>query len=79
MPDVLFDALWNGAANTDDATVPVGDWGHHQRVHQYGGSVSETWGGVAQTVDRDYLDVRLSGFLGAVPGPASARIAGPGS
>jgi Domain of unknown function (DUF1906) len=56
-PDVLFDALWNGAVDTDDPAIPAADWADHQRVHQYAGNVSETYGGATVNIDRDYLDV----------------------
>lgn len=81
MPDVIYDGLWNGSADTNDSTVPVDDWSDHQRAHQYSGSVHETWGGVRRAVDHDFLDVRLPEWRvppGNVPGPASTRDAGPG-
>jgi hypothetical protein len=59
-PDVIFDGLWNGLADTADATVPSTAWSDHQRVHQYAGNVSETYGGTSLRIDRDYLDVRLT-------------------
>ncbi|HEX3925392.1 MAG TPA: glycoside hydrolase domain-containing protein [Streptosporangiaceae bacterium] len=57
-PDVIYDALWNGDANTSDANIPAGDWAHHQRIHQYNGGVSQTYGGYTLNVDQDYLDVQ---------------------
>ncbi|WP_327287679.1 glycoside hydrolase domain-containing protein [Streptomyces sp. NBC_01198] len=60
MPDAIFDALWNGAANTTDPVVPAADWGKHQRVHQYSGGTLETWGGTSINIDRDYLDVQFT-------------------
>ncbi len=45
-------------ANTDAGSyVPAGHWSGHQRIHQYAGEVTETWGGASVTIDRDYLDV----------------------
>ncbi|MFF0475410.1 glycoside hydrolase domain-containing protein [Streptomyces sp. NPDC004284] len=58
-PDVIFNANWNGVANTDDTVLPANLWADHQRVHQYSGNVTETWGGVTINIDRDYLDVAL--------------------
>lgn len=72
MPDVIFDALWNGSADTDDPSVPSGDWAGHRRVHQYHGSISETWGGVEQSVDQDLLDVRLPDTVPAFGADAPA-------
>jgi hypothetical protein len=58
MPDVIDDALWNGAANTSDANVPSTEWANHQRIHQYSGGHTETYGGVGINIDQDYLDVQ---------------------
>ncbi|MGW1781877.1 glycoside hydrolase domain-containing protein [Streptomyces sp. NPDC002143] len=60
MPDVIFDALWNGVADTADPVVPSSRWSNHQRIHQYSGGHSETWGGVTINIDQDYLDVQIS-------------------
>lgn len=56
-PDVIFDALWNGAANTSDSNIPSGAWAYHQRVHQFNGGVNQTYGGYTLNIDQDYLDV----------------------
>jgi hypothetical protein len=63
-PDVIYDALWNGIADTSDANVPAGDWGNHQRVHQFSGNISERHGGYRIDIDQDYLDVQLGGGSG---------------
>jgi glycoside hydrolase-like protein/putative peptidoglycan binding protein len=57
-PDDIWIAWWNAAANADGGTY-VGDslWSSHQRVHQYAGNVSESYGGYRLPIDRDYLDV----------------------
>ncbi|MFC5911709.1 DUF1906 domain-containing protein, partial [Streptacidiphilus monticola] len=73
MPDAIYDALWNNTANTSDSTVPAGDWSNHQRVHQYG-SVTETWGGVTQSIDQDYLDVQLSASSAPMTNLAAGRL-----
>ena len=65
MPDVIWDALWNGAANTADSVIPAADWANHQRAHQFNGGANETYGGDTIDVDQDYLDVNLQ-----PPGPA---------
>jgi hypothetical protein len=56
-PDVIYDALWNGEANTSDPNIPSGDWAYHQRVHQYSGGVNQTYGGYTLNIDQDDLDV----------------------
>lgn len=60
MPDVIYNGLWNGVADTLDPVVPSGYWSNHQRVHQYAGDHDETWGGTTINIDQDYLDVRLA-------------------
>ncbi|MFJ1973339.1 DUF1906 domain-containing protein [Streptomyces sp. NPDC087903] len=60
MPDVIYDGLWNGVANTHDPVVPSTLWGDHRRIHQYSGGHQETWGGRTINIDQDYLDVRLA-------------------
>jgi hypothetical protein len=60
MPDVIYDALWNGEANTNDPVIPSGDWANHQRIHQYSGGIDQTYGGDTLNIDQDYLDVSVS-------------------
>ncbi|WLQ46782.1 DUF1906 domain-containing protein [Streptomyces poriferorum] len=56
--DHLFYAWWNGAADTNTGTyVPSSYWSNHQRIHQYAGEVTESYGGYSINIDRDYLDV----------------------
>ncbi|MBO0775117.1 MAG: DUF1906 domain-containing protein, partial [Actinobacteria bacterium] len=59
VPDVIFDARWNGLANPDDPVLPSGDW-VNRRVHQYRGNVRQTFGGRRMNIDQDYLDVEIS-------------------
>jgi Domain of unknown function (DUF1906) len=61
IPDVIFDALWNGKANTSDSVLKTSEWPNHQRVHQFDGNVAQSYGGDSINVDRDYLNVKLSG------------------
>lgn len=63
MPDVIFDALWNGDADTVDARIPPGAWAGHQRIHQFSGATNRTFGGHRLNIDRDYLDVQLPARL----------------
>lgn len=56
--DHLWFAWWNGVADTDAGSyVPDSYWSGHQRIHQYVGEVSETYGGQRVNIDRNYLDV----------------------
>ena len=66
MPDVIWDALWNGEANTADPAIPAADWADNDRAHQFSGGNDETYGGDTIDVDQDYLDVSLS-----APGPVN--------
>jgi Domain of unknown function (DUF1906) len=71
VPDVIYDALWNGRRNTSDPGVlRAGQWADHQRVHQYSGNVRQRFGGDAIDIDQDYLNVRL-------PAPAGTSQASP--
>ena len=60
MPDVIYDALWNGAANTLDPILSSTQWAGHHRVHQYQGGQNVTYGGDTVNIDKDYLDVQQS-------------------
>ncbi|WP_432042590.1 glycoside hydrolase domain-containing protein [Streptomyces cadmiisoli] len=56
--DHIFYAWWNGAADTNTGSyVPSSYWSGHQRIHQYVGEVTESYGGYSINIDRDYLDV----------------------
>jgi len=59
MPDVIFDAWWNGMADTRDPVIPPRDWAHHRRLHQYSGGATHRYGGHSLNIDTDYLDVLL--------------------
>jgi Domain of unknown function (DUF1906) len=76
MPDVIDDALWNGDADTTDSVIPDGYWAYHQRIHQFSGGVTQTYGGDSINVDQDYLDVQISptgtGFAALFPDTSSA-------
>jgi hypothetical protein len=60
-PNVIFDALWNGAKNTADPVIKAKDWAHHHRVHQFAGNIAQSYGGDTMNIDQDYLNVKLSG------------------
>ena len=70
LPDVIFDALWNGEANTYDPVLRHGKWSHHHRIRQYNGNVTQTHGGTTIQIDQDYLDVSQPGSPS--PSPVTA-------
>jgi hypothetical protein len=59
LPNVMFDALWNGKANTSDSVMRATEWSSHRRVHQFSGNDSKNYGGDSINIDRDYLNVKL--------------------
>ena len=65
-PNVIYDALWNGRANTRDRNLRAGQW-RHERIHQFRGNVAQKFGGRWINIDRNFLDVRLR------PGPATSQ------
>ena len=73
MPDVIFDALWNGEASTSDPVLGHGKWSHHHRVHQYNGNVTQTHGGTTMQIDQDYLNVLQSESPSPSPSPATTN------
>jgi hypothetical protein len=64
MPNVIFDALWNGQRNTSDAVFGNGEWANHHRVHQFAGNKLRSFGGDALNIDMDFLNVRLPAHAG---------------
>ncbi len=73
MPDVIYDALWNGHANARDPALGARQWRNHHRLHQYNGNVTQTFGGIAINIDQDYLNVRIP----PQPSPAPSTITYP--
>ncbi|MFE6523243.1 glycoside hydrolase domain-containing protein [Streptomyces sp. NPDC057794] len=71
--DHIFYAWWNGAADTGTGSyVPSTHWSGHQRIHQYAGEVTESYGGHTMRIDRDYLDVGTG--TSPEPGCATANL-----
>ncbi len=60
-PDDVWFANWNGSQSTSDPNIPVTDWASHQRLHQYVGGHTETYGGISLSIDTDYLDGATAG------------------
>jgi Domain of unknown function (DUF1906) len=71
VPDVIYDAWWNGVANTTDPNIGTADWANHQRVHQFAGGLNQRHGGYTINIDKDYMDVQL----GAGPGTGGSGLA----
>lgn len=70
MPNVIYDALWNGLATTKDRNLRPGQW-HHRRIHQFSGNVTQNFGGRTINIDKDFLDVRIR-LQRATPQPTPA-------
>ncbi|MEV6005650.1 DUF1906 domain-containing protein [Streptomyces sp. NPDC051976] len=57
LPEAVWYARWGVAANlTDEPSLASSAWTPHARIHQYTGSVTESYGGYRLTIDRDLLD-----------------------
>jgi hypothetical protein len=79
MPDVIYDALWNGLRNTHDPVFKPHEWSPHRRLHQYNGNTEQTFGGDTIDIDQDYLNVSLAssgGTGGTVQASPSVRLPG---
>ena len=75
-PDHVWMAWWNDRANTDGGTYLSDSlWSHRQRIHQYAGNVSETWGGYQINIDRNFLDVGAEGTKPSPRCPADVTFA----
>jgi hypothetical protein len=80
-PDDIWIADWNGQHNTASGYVPGGDWGNHQRLHQYQGGHNASYGGVTLNIDGDYLDgatagASSAGASAAIPDGTFVRVEG---
>jgi hypothetical protein len=67
IPDVIYDALWNGKKNASDAVIRGREWTNHHRVHQYAGNVSKRYGGHKINIDDDYVNVLVTTPSGTPP------------
>jgi hypothetical protein len=77
MPDVIWIANWNGVEGVfGDPYVSDSLWANHQRVHQYKGGHTETWGGVKINIDSNYVDGAVVGNAGPPPPPPAEPPAG---
>ena len=79
-PDDVWFAHWNQLQTTSEQAgysgFPDGDWSLHQRVHQYSGSVTQSWGGAAVNIDANWVDGAVAGT--AVPMNYGTNVTGPG-
>nr|WP_166682447.1 DUF1906 domain-containing protein [Streptomyces sp. 846.5] len=57
LPDIVWYARWDGRNDTSGyGALGSGQWGSHQRVHQFVGNTSECHGGVRIHIDRNAVD-----------------------
>lgn len=71
-PDVIWLAHWiydtyNSNANTDSPYLDDAYWANHQRIRQYTGSHSETWGTTTLSMDSNVMDGMVSDITGTYP------------
>ena len=72
-PDDVWIAHWyrgfyDSEASVWDATcVDNALWNDHQRIKQYAGDHTETWGGLALTIDSDVLDGQITALTTSPP------------
>jgi hypothetical protein len=60
-PDDIWFARWNDDRSLfGDPVIPDTYWPNHQRIHQYKGGHTETYGGTTINIDRDSLDADTS-------------------
>ncbi|MDR7252002.1 peptidoglycan hydrolase-like protein with peptidoglycan-binding domain [Nocardioides sp. BE266] len=57
LPDRIWIARWDGAANTSTTYIPEDGWRPGGRMKQYRGGHNETWGGVTINIDSNYIDL----------------------
>jgi peptidoglycan hydrolase-like protein with peptidoglycan-binding domain len=57
LPDQIWIARWDGAANTSTSYIRKDGWRPGGRMKQYVGGHNETWGGVTINIDKDYLSL----------------------
>lgn len=70
-PDDVWIADWpgEGSQTTADRYVPSTDWPLNQRLHQFEGNKTYTYGGVKISVDGDYLDGATAAAGSTAPSP----------
>ena len=57
LPDRIWIARWDGAANTSTTYISEDGWRPGGRMKQYLGGHNETWGGVTINIDSNFIDL----------------------
>ena len=57
LPDRIWIARWDGAADTSTTYIPEDGWRPGGRMKQYLGGHNETWGGVTINIDSNWIDL----------------------
>jgi hypothetical protein len=61
LPDAIWYARWGVSASlVNEPSLAATAWTPHARIHQYHGSVSETYGGKSLSIDRDLIDAPVA-------------------
>jgi hypothetical protein len=69
--DAVWLARWNNVMSVwGVAPLPDTFWTNHQRIHQWLGPRTETWGGVTFEIDNNISDAPVAGALAAKNKPA---------
>ncbi len=65
LPDAIWVAKYDSKATTWHLGV-LGDnlWATHQRLHQYAGNTTESYGGISFMIDRNIVDAPVAGSNG---------------
>lgn len=75
-PDEIWNAEWNGQANTISSHIPTTEWANHQRLHQYRGGHNDNYGGVTINIDTDYVDAGAAAGGALFPDGTFVQVAG---
>jgi peptidoglycan hydrolase-like protein with peptidoglycan-binding domain len=67
LPDRIWIADWNGAANTSSTYIRSDGWLPGGRMKQYRGGHDEVWGGVRINIDSNWLDLGRGSFAPPEP------------
>jgi hypothetical protein len=73
LPDRIWVARWDGAADTSTSYIREDGWRPGGRMKQFQGGHDERWGGVKINIDRNYLDLGLT-FAAAEDHCSSTRV-----
>lgn len=76
MPDAIDFAEWNNVQTTASSVIPASAWTGNQRIHQYNGNLTQTYGGATLNLDGDYINAPLAPAT-ASPTPTPAPTPAP--